>query len=84
MARWATSDLRPDLTVVLDLDPAEGHARFEGRDRIEGEPLEFFQRVRQAFLDMAAADPDHYVVLDARASIEEIADAVRARVEPLL
>ena len=66
VARWATGDLRPHLTVVLDLEPARGLGRFEGRDRIEGESLEFHQRVRQAFLDLAAADPDHYLVLDAR------------------
>ena len=84
VARWATGDLRPHLTVVLDLAPEAGLARFEGRDRIEGESVEFHQRVRAAFLEMAAVDPDHYLVLDARASVEEIAEAVWARVEPLL
>ena len=77
-------DLRPHLTVVLDLEPTAGLGRFEGRDRIEGESLEFHQRVRQAFLDMAAADPDHYLVLDARSPIEDIAGAIRSRVEALL
>jgi dTMP kinase len=52
VARWATHGLRPHLTVVLDLDPAAGHSRFEGRDRIEGESTEFFERVRAAFLEM--------------------------------
>lgn len=84
VARWATGDLRPHLTVVLDLDPAAGLRRFEGRDRIEGESLEFHERVRAAFLQMAAADPDHYAVLDARAPIEQIAATVRDRVTPLL
>ena len=84
VARWATGDLRPHLTVVLDLEPTAGLGRFEGRDRIEGESLEFHQRVRQAFLDMAAADPAHYLVLDARSPIEEIAGAIRDRVEALL
>jgi len=84
VARWATGDLRPHLTVVLDLEPAAGLGRFEGRDRIEGESLEFHQRVRRAFLDMAAADPEHYLVLDARAPIEEIAATVRDRVDSLL
>lgn len=84
VARWATGDLRPHLTVVLDLEPAAGLDRFEGRDRIEGESLEFHQRVRSAFLAMAAADAARYVVLDARAPVDEIAAAVRARVAPLL
>ena len=84
VARWATHDLRPHLTVVLDLEPAAGLGRFTGRDRIEGESLEFHQRVREAFLRMAAADPEHYLVLDARQPVEEIAVAVRDRVAPLL
>jgi dTMP kinase len=82
--RWATGDLRPHLTVVLDLAPEAGLGRFTERDRIEGESVEFHQRVRQGFLDLAAADPEHYVVLDARAPIEEIAAAIQARVEVLL
>ncbi|MFC7505834.1 dTMP kinase [Nocardioides sp. CPCC 206347] len=84
VARWATGDLRPHLTVVLDVDPETGLGRFEGRDRIEGESLEFHQRVRQSFLDLAARDPEHYAVLDARSPIEEIAATIAERVEPLL
>ena len=84
VARWATHDLRPHLTVVLDLEPAHGLGRFDERDRIEGESLEFHQRVREGFLRMAEADPDHYLVLDARAGIDEIAAAIRERVTPLL
>jgi dTMP kinase len=84
VARWATGDLRPHLTVVLDLEPEAGLGRFSERDRIEGESLQFHQRVRQAFLDLAAADPDHYLVLDARADVGEIAAAIRERVAPLL
>lgn len=82
--RWATGDLRPHLTVVLDLEPSQGLDRFVERDRIEGESAQFHQRVREAFLRMAAADPDHYLVLDARAPVEEISRAVRERVAPLL
>jgi dTMP kinase len=84
VARWATADLRPHLTVVLDLAPEAGLGRFEGRDRIEGESLDFHLRVRASFLALAAADPDHYLVLDAHDEIEKIAAAVRERVRPLL
>ena len=84
VARWATHDLRPHLTVVLDLEPAAGLGRFTGRDRIEGESLEFHQRVREAFVRMAQDDPDHYLVLDARQPVDQIAVAVRDRVAPLL
>ena len=82
--RWATGDLRPHLTVVLDLEPQTGLGRFEERDRIEGQSLEFHQRVRQGFLDLAAADPDHYLVVDARAAVAAIAAAIRERVGVLL
>jgi dTMP kinase len=84
VARWATRDLRPHLTVVLDVDPEHGFGRFAERDRIEGESPEFHLRVRAAFVEMAAADPDHYLVIDAGRSAADIADEVLARVEPLL
>lgn len=82
--RWATRDLRPHLTVVLDLEPAHGLGRFEERDRIEGESLDFHRAVRSAFLDLAGADPAHYLVLDARGGVDDLAAAVRERVRPLL
>lgn len=82
--RWATDELRPHLTVVLDLAPQAGLDRFAERDRIEGESVEFHQRVREAYLAMAAADPEHYLVLDARAEVETISAAVRERVLTML
>jgi dTMP kinase len=84
VARWATRDLRPHLTVVLDLDPEHGLSRFDERDRIEGESLDFFVRAREAFLAVAAADPTHYLVVDAGRPADEIAEVVLTRVEPLL
>jgi dTMP kinase len=84
LQRWATADLRPHLTVVLDVEPDRGLGRLEARDRMEAEGPDFHQRARQAFLDFAAADTDHYLVLDARSPVDEIAAAVRARVKPLL
>jgi dTMP kinase len=84
IARWATSSLRPHLTIVLDIDPAIGHTRFEGADRIESEPLEFHQRVRTHFLELAAADPEHYLVANGEDAAEQIHASVRAAVEPWL
>ncbi len=54
VARWATGDLRPHLTVLLDLPPEQGLTRFEERDRIEAESVEFHERVREMFLQLAA------------------------------
>ena len=84
VARWATHGLRPHLTVVMDVDPREGLGRFEGRDRIEAESLEFHDRARSSFLDLAAQDPEHYLVLDARGAPDDLAAAVLGRVQPLL
>jgi dTMP kinase len=84
VARWATHDLRPHLTVVLDLAPDHGLGRFDGRDRIEGESVEFHERARQTFLALAAADPDHYLVVDAGLPVEVISAAVAERTSPLL
>ena len=84
VARWATHGLRPHLTIVLDVDPREGLGRFEGRDRIEAESLDFHERARRSFLDLAAADPEHYLVLDARSTVDEIATAIEDRLAPLL
>ena len=84
VARWATHDLRPYLTVVLALEPEHGLGRFAERDRIEGESLEFHQRARTWFLRLAEADPDHYLVLDARGDVDEVEQRVRSAVEPLL
>lgn len=84
MLRWATGGLRPHLTVVLDVDPEDGLSRFEGRDRIEAEPTDFHRRAREGFLRLAAADPDHYVVIDARGSVETVEKAIRARVRRVL
>lgn len=82
--RWATGGLRPHLTVLLDLEPQAGLGRFEERDRIEAESIEFHQRVRAAFLELAADDDEHYLVLDARAPVAEIHAAVTERLTPLL
>jgi dTMP kinase len=84
LARWSTADLRPHLTVVLDVPPTVGLRRFEGSDRLEAEPLHFHERVRTSFLALAASDAEHYTVVDASRVPEQIAAEVRARVQPLL
>jgi dTMP kinase len=87
LSAWATGGLKPDLVVLLDIEPAVGLARIAGRgpaDRLEGETLGFHERVRYGFLDLAAADPKHYLVIDASRPAGEIAAAVLARVAELL
>jgi dTMP kinase len=82
---WAVDGLVPALTVVVDVPAAEGRRRRgDTHDRLESESLDFHQRVRQTFLAQAEADPDRYLVLDARQTPDELAAAIRARVADLL
>ena len=84
IAWWAVGGLRPHLTVLLDADPADAVATIESKDRLEGAGIEVHHRARQYFLDLAAADPERYLVLNARLTRDVLADAIAARVEPLL
>ena len=88
LSSWATGGLKPDLVVLLDVDPAVGLRRAAARgaaaDRLESESVAFHERVRYAFLDLAAADPRRYLVLDATRPAEEISLAVFDRVTPML
>ncbi|GGF13298.1 dTMP kinase [Subtercola lobariae] len=88
LSEWATENLVPDLTVLIDLDEKAARARLDSDhkrfDRLEAEENDFHQRVRQAFLDIAAADPERFVVVDGTLSPDEIATQVQARLEPLL
>jgi dTMP kinase len=78
LSRWATGGLVPDLTVVLDVDPAVGLARATGPgDRIEGEALQFHQRVRSRFLELARRGRGRYFVVDVTSADVQ---AVHARV----
>jgi dTMP kinase len=81
LSRWATNGLRPDLTILLDIDPEVGleRARAAGRghDRVERESLEFHQRVRQAFRSLAEATPDHYLVIDAGQQSHTVSTMIR-------
>ncbi|PPB48115.1 dTMP kinase [Arthrobacter pityocampae] len=73
---WATDGLRPDLTVLLDVDPAEGRNRrttgAAAEDRLESEPDVFHASIRAAFLDLARADPARYLVLAASGTPEDL------------
>ena len=85
LSLWATDGLLPDLTVLLDL--REGSDRLADRtvyDRLEAAGDDFHARVSDAYLDLASTEPERFLVLDARDTIENIAAAIRTRVESLL
>jgi dTMP kinase len=80
---------RPDLTLILDLDPEVGLKRADERragpaDRFESEGLPFHRTLRRAFLDIAAAEPRRCAVIDANSSEDDVAAAIWSAVESRL
>ena len=69
---------------MLDLDPAQGLATIEQKDRLEDAGADVHHRARQAFLAFAARDPQHYLVLPARLPVAELAGRIRDRLASLL
>lgn len=86
---FSTRQRRPDLTILLDIEAKAGLARsskteFGKKDRIESESLEFHERIRQAFLEIAAAEPNRFVVLDASQPLDSVTRQACAAVFELL
>ncbi len=87
LEQWVQGDLRPDLTLLLDLPPETGLDRAGRRsapDRFEREQRPFFERVRQAYLERAAAEPDRFRVIDASRPLEAVERQVTQAVEAFL
>jgi dTMP kinase len=87
LSQFAVNGTVPDLTVLLDVEPITGRARAAKHgpaDRIEREPDKLHARVRQAFLDLASANPQRYLVLDAEEPAEALAQRIRSEVEAAL
>ena len=80
LSRWATEDLTPDLTVVLDVTPGVGLARAGDANRMEAEPMAFHEAVRESFLRRAAAAPSRYLVLQADQPVDATAAQVLSAV----
>lgn len=82
LSLWATGGLLPDLTVLLDLDPAVGLTRLTGApDRLESAGLDFHRAVRAQYVAMAAAEPGRWLVVDASGTPEDVHAAIVAAVE---
>lgn len=79
---FATKGLKPDLTLLFDLDPEIGLSRIQGdreRNRLDQESLDFHRKVRNGFLDLASQEPERWVILDATKAPEALAaDALEA------
>lgn len=75
LEEWVQGALRPDLTFFLDLPVAQGLARAGERstpDRFEREQIDFFERVRQGYLEQAEREPRRYRVIDASVSLDQV------------
>lgn len=68
----ATGGLVPDLTLLFDLDPAVGLSRLTSKDRLDAEPLEFHEKVRQGFLEESRREPGRWRLVDAAQSKDEV------------
>ncbi|WP_313357974.1 dTMP kinase [Microbacterium sp.] len=88
LSLWATEGALPDLTVLLDLDPSTARRRLDADDkpfdRLEAEKEDFHARVRAAYLALAAAEPQRFLVVDASLDPDDIAVLIRARMSILV
>ncbi len=88
LSLWAVDGLLPDLTVLLDLpaEVARNRRNTTGTepDRLESEKVEFFERARQAYLGLAEAEPNRFLVIDADAAVDSMQEIIRARVSGLI
>ncbi|NEG89463.1 dTMP kinase [Bifidobacterium aerophilum] len=85
LSMWATNDLLPARTYLLDMDPELSHSRLQHEaDRMESAGDGFQSRTRQAFLDLATAEPDRFRVIDASESIGEVWNAIREDIDEVL
>ena len=84
ISRWATESLIPTLTIILDQDPAIGIKRINNTDRLESEPLEFHNRVRQEYLQLASLDPERYLIINAEKTVEVVSQEITERISKLI
>ena len=85
IGQFATDGIKPDLTLLFDIDAAKGLSRTAPKkDRIEQRPLAYHQRVRQGYLDLARRNPERIKVIPVLGSKEEVFELVKANVEKIL
>ncbi len=91
--RIVTGGMRPDLTILLDIDATSGLSRARGRNsrggldaeaRFENEHLTFHERIRRGYLELAKKEPDRFRMVDATASPEDIQKTIRHLVDEML
>jgi dTMP kinase len=83
ISRWATESLFPTLTIIIDLPAEIGLGRLKSKDRLESQPIAFHERVRQEFLQLAALDPERYLIVNGNQTIDDIHAAIISRVSQI-
>jgi dTMP kinase len=88
ISMFAVENLLPDLTILLDLEAGPAMARRSKTgaepDRLEREKVEFFEAVRQAYLAMAKAEPQRWLIVDASQTVDQMQSQIRARIDQVL
>jgi dTMP kinase len=87
LEQWVQGDLRPDMTLILDLPVDVGLERAGKRstpDRFELEKHDFFNKVRDTYLSRAAANPERYQVIDASPSINDVQQSIQTVLEKMV
>ncbi len=87
LADWVHGDLWPDLTILLDAPVETGMERAGRRsrpDRFEAEQIDFFMRVRETYLQLAEAEPERFVVVDASRALESVKQDIGAIANTLM
>jgi dTMP kinase len=83
ISRWATESLFPTLTIIIDLSAEIGLGRLKSKDRLESQPIDFHERVRQEFLQLSLLDPERYFIVDGNKTIEETHAEIITRVSEI-
>ena len=87
VADWVHGDTWPDVTILLDAPVEVGMERAGRRsapDRFEQELHDFFQRVRECYLQIAAREPDRFVIIDTTRTIDEVSSDVANLIDEIL
>ncbi|MCH9769316.1 MAG: dTMP kinase [Gammaproteobacteria bacterium] len=87
LAEWVQADLKPDLTLLLDVPVEIGLGRIQsrgGKDRIEREGRDFFERIRKQYLDLAASEPKRFCVIDGTQALLQVVQQVEQALRPML
>ena len=85
LCQFACSDLKPDLTLYLDLDPTIGFERITkarlAKDRIESETLQFHQNIRKTFKEIAQKEPKRFIIIDASKTQDEVFTQAKEKID---